>query len=263
MLIATDIAARGIDVDGVNLVVNYELPNIPETYVHRIGRTGRAGATGRAVAFCASDETAFLRDIERLMRRKIFQEQEPVGLAVLTASRAPDHQDPRRENNGGGNRGGRGPQGGGHRDGGHRDGAHRDGGRDGGRGRSGQPNQAAGGRRPERTDDRPRQDSRQEFGRVETTARHETPWQDRAPQERAPQDRPHRERPHQDRQTGNRPFSDRGTQRHAPVDPQATRRQSDTPVSFGKLVEMIGNDAKATGRDDLRSEAPRPARRPR
>ncbi len=54
VLIATDIAARGIDVDGVNLVVNYELPNVPETYVHRIGRTGRAGATGRAVAFCAA-----------------------------------------------------------------------------------------------------------------------------------------------------------------------------------------------------------------
>ncbi len=70
-LIATDIAARGIDVDGVSHVFNYDLPNIPESYVHRIGRTARAGAEGVAISFCDHEERAFLRDIERLIRMSI------------------------------------------------------------------------------------------------------------------------------------------------------------------------------------------------
>ena len=70
-LIATDIAARGIDVDGVSHVVNYDLPNIPESYVHRIGRTARAGAEGIAISFCDHEERAYLRDIERLIRMTI------------------------------------------------------------------------------------------------------------------------------------------------------------------------------------------------
>jgi ATP-dependent RNA helicase RhlE len=71
ILIATDIAARGIDVDGVSHVVNYDLPNIPESYVHRIGRTARAGADGIAISFCDQEEAAFLRDIERMIRMSI------------------------------------------------------------------------------------------------------------------------------------------------------------------------------------------------
>ena len=70
-LIATDIAARGIDVDGVSHVFNFDLPNIPESYVHRIGRTARAGAEGIAISFCDHEERAFLRDIERLIRMTI------------------------------------------------------------------------------------------------------------------------------------------------------------------------------------------------
>jgi ATP-dependent RNA helicase RhlE len=70
-LIATDIAARGIDVDGVSHVVNYDLPNIPESYVHRIGRTARAGRDGVAISFCDHEERAYLRDIERLIRMAI------------------------------------------------------------------------------------------------------------------------------------------------------------------------------------------------
>ena len=70
-LIATDIAARGIDVDGVSHVFNYDLPNIPESYVHRIGRTARAGADGIAISFCDHEEAAFLRDIERMIRMSI------------------------------------------------------------------------------------------------------------------------------------------------------------------------------------------------
>jgi ATP-dependent RNA helicase RhlE len=70
ILIATDIAARGIDVSGISHVVNFDLPNVPEQYVHRIGRTARAGAAGVAIAFCGDDERAYLRDIERLTRQK-------------------------------------------------------------------------------------------------------------------------------------------------------------------------------------------------
>jgi ATP-dependent RNA helicase RhlE len=71
VLVATDIAARGIDVDDLALVVNYDLPNIPETYVHRIGRTGRAKASGIALSFCATDERPFLRDIQKLINQTI------------------------------------------------------------------------------------------------------------------------------------------------------------------------------------------------
>lgn len=71
VLVATDIAARGIDIDNLSHVINYELPNIPETYVHRIGRTGRAGLSGIAFSFCDADELEFLRDIQRLISTKI------------------------------------------------------------------------------------------------------------------------------------------------------------------------------------------------
>ena len=71
VLVATDIAARGIDIDGITHVVNFELPNVPESYVHRIGRTARAGASGIALSFCAHDERAYLNDIERLIGRRI------------------------------------------------------------------------------------------------------------------------------------------------------------------------------------------------
>ncbi|SNB66200.1 ATP-dependent RNA helicase RhlE [Arboricoccus pini] len=72
VLVATDIAARGIDVDGISHVINFELPNVPETYVHRIGRTARAGASGLAISLCDSEERSYLRGIERLIRKRIF-----------------------------------------------------------------------------------------------------------------------------------------------------------------------------------------------
>jgi len=71
VLVATDIAARGIDVDDLEYVINYEIPNISETYVHRIGRTGRAGANGTAISFCDAEEKEYLKDIEKLITKKI------------------------------------------------------------------------------------------------------------------------------------------------------------------------------------------------
>ncbi len=71
VLVASDLAARGIDIDNISHVVNYDLPNVFETYVHRIGRTGRASATGTAFSFCSPDEVPYLRGIERLIREKI------------------------------------------------------------------------------------------------------------------------------------------------------------------------------------------------
>jgi ATP-dependent RNA helicase RhlE len=71
VLVATDIAARGIDVDDLSHVINYEMPNVPETYVHRIGRTGRAGASGIAYSFCDGEERAFLKDINKLIAKNI------------------------------------------------------------------------------------------------------------------------------------------------------------------------------------------------
>ncbi|MGA7745130.1 MAG: DEAD/DEAH box helicase [Polyangia bacterium] len=71
VLVATDIASRGIDVDGITHVINFEIPNEPESYVHRIGRTGRAGAAGIALSFCDPSERTFLRDIERLTRARL------------------------------------------------------------------------------------------------------------------------------------------------------------------------------------------------
>ena len=101
-LVATDIAARGIDVDGISHVINYDLPNIPESYVHRIGRTARAGAEGIAISLCSRDEVAFLRDIEKLIRMAI----PATGEAPQRAAQRPaQHQ---AHNGGSGNhRGGR------------------------------------------------------------------------------------------------------------------------------------------------------------
>lgn len=121
VLVATDIAARGLDVDDITHVVNYDLPIEPETYVHRIGRTARAGASGDAVSFCAAEERDFLRAIERLIRKAILVDQghpfhsEPARNATGANARPP----PRRNMRGGGG-GGRQGGGGRHSAGGHR-----------------------------------------------------------------------------------------------------------------------------------------------
>jgi ATP-dependent RNA helicase RhlE len=136
VLVATDIAARGIDIDQLPHVVNFELPNVPEDYVHRIGRTGRAGATGEAISLACVDEDIFLRDIERLIKRSIPREvvpgfEPPVGERAepIVLGRMTIGIGGTRRNAGGGERrpgGGRpGGGGGGGRPGPRRDGASR------------------------------------------------------------------------------------------------------------------------------------------
>jgi ATP-dependent RNA helicase RhlE len=104
ILVATDIAARGIDVDDLSHVINFEIPNIPETYIHRIGRTGRAGQSGIALSFCDNTEISFLRDIQRLIAQNIpVVADHPYPLTDFTPQKAPAklaRKPVRREHNG-------------------------------------------------------------------------------------------------------------------------------------------------------------------
>ncbi len=101
VLVATDVAARGIDIAGVGHVYNYELPNVPENYVHRIGRTARAGASGRAVAFCAPEEMSDLRSIEKMLGDRVtVAGGRPWQEARDTRPATPAKRGPRRRGNG-------------------------------------------------------------------------------------------------------------------------------------------------------------------
>ena len=95
VLIATDIAARGIDVEAVSHVINFDLPNVPESYVHRIGRTARAGAAGQAISFCNGEEREYLRDIQRLTRQTIPVAPMPAGFAQTRAEMPRMVEEPR------------------------------------------------------------------------------------------------------------------------------------------------------------------------
>jgi ATP-dependent RNA helicase RhlE len=92
VLVATDIAARGLDIDDVTHIINYDLPNIPESYVHRIGRTARAGASGIAFAFCDAEERKLLRDIEKVTRQKIAVVDNHPFVGVVSALTETKHQ---------------------------------------------------------------------------------------------------------------------------------------------------------------------------
>jgi ATP-dependent RNA helicase RhlE len=123
-LIATDIAARGIDIDGISHVVNYDLPNVPESYVHRIGRTARAGADGIAISFCDAEERTFLRDIEKLIRISIPATDRRSDRRAPPEQRANGAANAKQQRNRNGHRQHRNGQ---HRDGQERNGQHRNG----------------------------------------------------------------------------------------------------------------------------------------
>jgi ATP-dependent RNA helicase RhlE len=107
VLVATDIAARGIDVDNVSHVINFDLPNVPESYIHRIGRTARANTTGVSISFCSTSEKPFLRDIEKLIRKSLPTEVSSVvgteadRLAAIDDAKREAMQNARRGNRGG------------------------------------------------------------------------------------------------------------------------------------------------------------------
>ncbi|MFC7291484.1 DEAD/DEAH box helicase [Hirschia litorea] len=190
VLVATDIAARGIDVPGVSHVFNYEIPNVPEQYVHRIGRTARAGREGQAISFVARDEKKYLLDIQRQIRMKIPIVDLPDGFVDLaeeiTANATPiEEERPRgrggRDGGRGGRDGGRGGRDGGRggRDGGRggRDGAR--GSRDGGRGGyKGRDDRGDRGDRPQREDRPFRADARTEPAYEPRAERSERPNRD-------------------------------------------------------------------------------------
>ncbi len=159
VMVASDFAARGIDIDQLPHVVNFEMPNVPEDYVHRIGRTGRAGAQGEAISLVCLDEEIFLKDIERLIKRSIPREDvpgfeppaseraEPIVLGRMTIGigGTQRHGSGGRPGGGGGRPGGGGGGGGGGRGGPSRTGGGRPGGpSSGGGGRPSGP----GGPRP-------------------------------------------------------------------------------------------------------------------
>lgn len=106
VLVATDIAARGIDVDELSLVINYDLPNIPETYVHRIGRTGRAKASGKAISFCNLEERPYLNDIQKLIGQKVptvedhpyHDDSEPIRTKGVSKPKTQQKKNPNKRN---------------------------------------------------------------------------------------------------------------------------------------------------------------------
>lgn len=234
-LVATDIAARGIDVEGLTHVINYELPNEPESYVHRIGRTARAGADGTAISLCELEEVAYLRDIEKSIRQQV----PVVGDHPWHCEQTCDlHQSKRpapRPKRGGatGGRGGFGrDQGEERQDSGRGFRGERGGERSGERGgdRSGQGRGFRGGFKG-----RPVAANGEE-GRV-FVERGDRPR--RANGDRPQSDRPHGDRPNGDRPNGDRPRGDRphgdrpqGERKHSRQDgPRADSRQGDRPAA--------------------------------
>ncbi|HEY2890735.1 MAG TPA: DEAD/DEAH box helicase [Dongiaceae bacterium] len=223
VLVATDIAARGIDIDGITHVVNFDLPNIPESYVHRIGRTARAGASGTALSFCGPDERGFLRDIERLTRHSlsVISDHPFVSANAAKPAAAGEGEGGRRSGNrGGGNRNG------GHRAGG-REGGHRGNGQGRGHGRrhegghhqDGQRDQAAvvsaGGsgqaenpRNGQHRPDRPRDEKRRGEHRRGEHHRSERHAGERAKGGQR-HEHPRGERPHGERNRAERPQGER------------------------------------------------------
>jgi ATP-dependent RNA helicase RhlE len=236
VLVATDIAARGIDIDAVSHVFNFELPNVPEQYVHRIGRTARAGATGIAISFCNGEERAYLRDIEKLTRLEIPRVAAPEGFDLGRDDGPTDAP-----------RGGRGRNGG--RPNGDRPQAGRPSGRpQGDRFRSDCPRED----RPNQ--DRPRQDRVQRDRPNQDRPQQERAQQERAQQDRAPRrdDAPKREwRPEGQRAEGQRRDDPRRHESHA-ASPRGEQRPAQARRPDARPDHR--KDGRPDGRKDVRPD---------
>jgi ATP-dependent RNA helicase RhlE len=228
VLVATDIAARGIDIDGITHVINYEIPNVPETYVHRIGRTARAGRDGIALTFCDSSERSLLRDVERLTRHPLSIVDNHGFHAVSGTSDAPQSRNggqrsngqrsggprgnsprPHRQGQGGQGQGSGGQGSGGQRSGGQRSNEQRQGAQRQGEHRPSE-NRSADFRQTDyrQTDYRQgdyRQTAAQEPSRDRNGPRQPRPNQGRADDSRPPQDRAYQGRPKQGHSRQDRP----------------------------------------------------------
>ncbi len=235
VLVATDIAARGIDVDLVSHVINFELPDVPESYVHRIGRTARAGATGRAISLVDSGERGQLRDIERLTRQQITAEDRRND-ASLDADKTPMPAD--REPRGGRPGAGRGRPGGAGRRGASAGAGAGEGAREQRPRSQGRPGAGAGERRQRPEDRAPRPEHRAE-NRADRPA---------APRNADRAERPAHQAKHQDqaersvvqRRPANRPGERPAGERHQGGDrrPQNARGSDRQPTNSGKGSDL-------------------------
>lgn len=249
-LVATDIAARGIDVDGVSHVFNYDLPYVPESYVHRIGRTARAGATGEAIAFCTPEERGLLRDIERTIRQPVPVQEHELGLQGV-AELAPGHgwspTGDRPRKSGGGRhmpksakkphrgQGGERSEQRGERRSDNRGGPRKSHGGEGKREwmptepiSQSQFSKPADHAPAHDRNDQPRQERAERPERL----RHERPHADRSPADRSAGERKHEARPHGERPHGERKHADRPHGERK----QGERKQGDRPFGERKAA---------------------------
>ncbi len=250
-LVATDIAARGIDVDGVSHVFNYDLPFVPESYVHRIGRTARAGAAGEAIAFCTPEERGLLRDIERTIRQPVPVMQHELGIQGV-AELAPGHGwspvgDKPRKSGGGRHmpKSAKKPHRG---QGGERFGEQRGEKRADHRGGGRKPHHGEGKREwmPTEPIDQSQFAARAESAPVKAERpRHERPHADRAPHDRVTGDRAQGERKHADRPHGDRHHGER---KHA------DRPHADRPHGERKHGERSHDRSQGEGKQGARSQ---------
>jgi ATP-dependent RNA helicase RhlE len=235
-LVATDIAARGIDIDGISHVINFELPNIAESYVHRIGRTARAGAEGSAISFCDGEERAYLRDIERLTKQPIAVLPRPPATEPIVTQPSDDQRPPRPQNNRGGRPQGRNEQGRGQRSG------------------QGAPRQGQGervqGERPQAQNQGANQGANQ-------GPRAPRPVQAGAGQDRPAPGKPnaHSVNPHKPQQQ-NRPAQG---QRNGQGRPEPRPQQSSAPRALGTFGDLVAGLSSRSAPDEL--DAPREAPR--